>query len=52
MLAIELVRVLLGLGAYILGLIAIIGLFAKSSNIPTNTLLILATIALVIMFNI
>ena len=51
--AIELVKILLGVGAYILGIIGIIGLFVdeRESNLPIS-FLILTAIALIIMFHI
>jgi len=52
MLAIELVKILLGVGAYLLGLVGIIWLFLdQDSNLP-NSLLILAAISLLTMFHI
>jgi len=52
MLAIELLKILLGVGAYLLGLVGIIWLFVEQdSNIP-NSLLILAAISLLIIFHI
>jgi len=50
--AIELVRILLGAGAYIFGIIGIIGLFLdKDENLP-YAFLMLTTIALIVMFHI
>ncbi len=51
--AIELLKILLGVGAYVLGIFGIIGLFAeKGKGSLPNSFLILGTIALIIMFHI
>ena len=51
--AVALIRILLGVGAYVLGAFGIMGLFTEKgkSSLP-NSFLMLAAIALMIMFNI